>query len=742
VWCVLLALSVSFTGCAQLLGTDDYKVDPSAFDNPDASVAAGEDASPGRPNPAADSMRDAMPPATPDMADADDAPVSDDGPTEPDDAPEPTRGLPDSGPVPMPIADPRVEGGTGGAGNVLLPEAGGGGTSGTDAGMGGVSSGANGNLPPEVEPPAVCGVPANGECDTVPQCGCVDGEACAVTDLTTGATQCIPAGDTDPYSECSGTDDCQVGYGCVGGLCKQLCDVAAMGTCPQGPYAECTQVTNGVGAVPGYGICLRTCDPVDPALSDESFWACGEGANCLPGENGVSFCFVSNESGAQGDSCQGAVSGIDPASCAPGYACLPDGDGASCMKSCEIDGDDCAVGSQCTAYPTPLGAANKAIGYCETCPGTAPGDCDILSQCGCSSGEMCAVLDFENGDTGCVPEGTTPVGESCDLLPGECEPGTECMQWIESGVCSTVCDTDADCPLGTPCVDWEVPGIRMCLHGCDPRDPTSTEAPFNACGANQSCTFWSEQPSSSVCVTPEVAAPEGATCFDEDTCAPGFTCVGDDGGGVCTAWCELGSTDCEGNGACVPHPWLSLFHDPLEVDGTSFGTCQPPTLTFENTTSEPIPDAVTADDVVIAEGELTSTISVTGATGAFSAVRVEVNITHTYVGDLDIYLEGPDGLFIYLVDSFGPDGASDPDFLLSDFAGDNFVATVFDDSAALSIYDGDAPFTGGFAPTEPLSTFLDSYSTGSDWNGAWTLSIYDQLDPDTGTLNSWKLMFY
>ncbi len=102
-------------------------------------------------------------------------------------------------------------------------------------------------------------------------------------------------------------------------------------------------------------------------------------------------------------------------------------------------------------------------------------------------------------------------------------------------------------------------------------------------------------------------------------------------------------------------------------------------------------------------------------------VNVLVNITHTYDGDLDLSLVGPNGT---VVDLSSDNGGS----------GENFVNTLFDDEAATSITAGSPPFTGSFRPEQPLAAF-----DGIDAAGTWTLRVTDDAGGDTGTLNSWAL---
>jgi len=102
-------------------------------------------------------------------------------------------------------------------------------------------------------------------------------------------------------------------------------------------------------------------------------------------------------------------------------------------------------------------------------------------------------------------------------------------------------------------------------------------------------------------------------------------------------------------------------------------------------------------------------------------VNVTLNLTHTFDGDLDIFLIAPDGTPVELSTDNGG-------------SGENFTNTVFDDSAATSITTGSAPFTGSFKPEGSLSTFNGMQSLGD-----WTLSITDDANSDGGTLLDWSL---
>ncbi|MGW1139321.1 M4 family metallopeptidase [Streptomyces zhihengii] len=116
-----------------------------------------------------------------------------------------------------------------------------------------------------------------------------------------------------------------------------------------------------------------------------------------------------------------------------------------------------------------------------------------------------------------------------------------------------------------------------------------------------------------------------------------------------------------------------------------------PGTVFENAADVAIPDAGAA---------VTSTVNVTGRTGnAPAALKVDVDIVHTYRGDLVIDLVAPDGTAFRLKNSSGSDSA------------DNVQAQ----------YTVNA--------------------SGEVANGAWKLRVQDVARYDTGYINSWKLTF-
>ncbi|MFF1274427.1 S8 family serine peptidase [Streptomyces marokkonensis] len=120
------------------------------------------------------------------------------------------------------------------------------------------------------------------------------------------------------------------------------------------------------------------------------------------------------------------------------------------------------------------------------------------------------------------------------------------------------------------------------------------------------------------------------------------------------------------------------------------GDTTPPGDRFENTADYAIADNSTVE----------SPVTVSGVSGnAPSDLAVEVDITHTYIGDLQVQLIAPDGT-AYTLKSYGTGGSAD-----------NINTTYTVNASA-----------------EPA-------------NGTWKLRVSDNARYDTGRLNGWALQF-
>ncbi len=116
-----------------------------------------------------------------------------------------------------------------------------------------------------------------------------------------------------------------------------------------------------------------------------------------------------------------------------------------------------------------------------------------------------------------------------------------------------------------------------------------------------------------------------------------------------------------------------------------------------------------------------STLTV-DADGLAKGVRVRIgSIVHGYMGDLVLTLIAPNGARVVLSANRGADGTG-------------YTNTVFSDDAAMSLWEGSAPFTGSFRPMQSLGV-LD----GAPLRGTWRLEVADTSPGGAGGIESWGL---
>ncbi|MBN1844609.1 MAG: proprotein convertase P-domain-containing protein, partial [Sedimentisphaerales bacterium] len=117
--------------------------------------------------------------------------------------------------------------------------------------------------------------------------------------------------------------------------------------------------------------------------------------------------------------------------------------------------------------------------------------------------------------------------------------------------------------------------------------------------------------------------------------------------------------------------------------------------------------------------------------GEIADLDVYLDITHTEVSDLLIYLVSPDNHTCQL---------KDESLMNSLWQGDrraNMWGTIFDDEADGFLPEGAPPYTGRY---RPAAGGLDEFD-GRDCFGVWTLRIYDLAYADIGSLDRWELRF-
>ena len=156
------------------------------------------------------------------------------------------------------------------------------------------------------------------------------------------------------------------------------------------------------------------------------------------------------------------------------------------------------------------------------------------------------------------------------------------------------------------------------------------------------------------------------------------------------------------------------------------------------TVNIPIPDATLAG--------ISNTIAVAGtpAGAVVTKIGVRLNVTHTWVSDLEVVIRAPNGAILNLSDLVTATNQS----------GANFTNTFFSSTGTAAVSTGlrpgytgtfraDAVLAGAFGVPAGPSGFLPTVTTWtgltSILNGNWTIAMYDAGAPDAGVLNNWSL---
>ena len=146
---------------------------------------------------------------------------------------------------------------------------------------------------------------------------------------------------------------------------------------------------------------------------------------------------------------------------------------------------------------------------------------------------------------------------------------------------------------------------------------------------------------------------------------------------------------------------------------------------FCSSTSLTIPDNDTTG--------ITQDISV-ATSATIDDVDVYLDVSHTWLNDLNFDITKDGGTNVLLVDGFLDQG--------NNSCGGDDMQALLDDDATTSIVNAcDESVTpsidGTFAPEGSLSDF-----DGGDMAGTWTIHVYDQFNQDTGQINQWCVRVY
>jgi subtilisin-like proprotein convertase family protein len=123
----------------------------------------------------------------------------------------------------------------------------------------------------------------------------------------------------------------------------------------------------------------------------------------------------------------------------------------------------------------------------------------------------------------------------------------------------------------------------------------------------------------------------------------------------------------------------------------------------------------------ILDNATTTSTATVNTMGTITQLGVQLNLTHTFDGDVDMFLVPPASAQIELSTD---NGSLD----------DNYTNTVFTPLATTNITAGTAPFTGLYLPEGNLTS-----ANGTQAMGTWTLNVADDAGGDTGNLLGWRV---
>lgn len=139
----------------------------------------------------------------------------------------------------------------------------------------------------------------------------------------------------------------------------------------------------------------------------------------------------------------------------------------------------------------------------------------------------------------------------------------------------------------------------------------------------------------------------------------------------------------------------------------------------------------TSDNRAISSGSpsVSSTSFIIDDIGTINSIRVNVNIEHSFVGDLSAKLRSPSGNEIQLFNQPGNGNCSRND-----------IQVTFDDNASntandfVNTCDENPAISGIFQPVDALGAFHDEEARGE-----WTLLVSDAVFEDGGRIRNWSL---
>lgn len=128
---------------------------------------------------------------------------------------------------------------------------------------------------------------------------------------------------------------------------------------------------------------------------------------------------------------------------------------------------------------------------------------------------------------------------------------------------------------------------------------------------------------------------------------------------------------------------------------------------------------------ILDAGTIIDTVTVSGLGAYLWDVDLYVDISHTWSGDLELFLVAPSGKRVTIATDIG-EGLVDI-----------FRGTLFDDSPNAPAWA--YPHMSGFAAPALNPEGALHWLSGENPNGVWTLQVRDDAFGDVGTLHAWRL---
>lgn len=189
--------------------------------------------------------------------------------------------------------------------------------------------------------------------------------------------------------------------------------------------------------------------------------------------------------------------------------------------------------------------------------------------------------------------------------------------------------------------------------------------------------------------------------------------------------------------------WSGTQFDTTTVKASGGNDAPANHMMFPGTGTGAIPDNVPAG--------INVTFNVTGVTGTVSDIWISMDLTHTWVGDIDAKLTAPNGTTSHVI--FASTGATTPTGSgdNANLGGvyrfiDNATGTNWWAQAAALPNNGDVMPAGDYrttqagpqpaANTSPPTVITAAFASIPAVNGTWTLNISDNAGLDTGSINA------